>query len=118
MYKKIDMHVGPVIAQAKLVQKHVCSCRMPLVKTEIGTRYGIDLKSVRWVKFLCFGCGKEQPILVIDVWNELLVPQWFPLECLDVAAKIPCPPMPARWEKVEENMVSPAQRKPSELISL
>lgn len=113
MHQQIDIHVGPTIIQAKLESTSVCSCKKPLITSPVGTRYNADLKSVRWVKFQCFGCGKEQEIRVIDVWSKLLTPYWFPLACLDIDAMISFAPKPERWEPVEGNKVAPAHRLPS-----
>jgi hypothetical protein len=114
MYRKIDMHIGPTIAQTRLVQHHVCDCKMPVVNKEVreGTRYNVDLKSVRWVKFVCGGCGKESEIRVIDVWTPLLTPMWYPLECLEIDAAIPLAPKPEKWMPVKDNKVLPAHGVP------
>jgi hypothetical protein len=113
MYQKIDITVGPTLIQAKLESVSVCSCGKRLITTPVGTRYNADLKSVRWVKFQCFGCGKEQEIRVIDVWSKLCIPYWFPLACLDIDAMISFAPKPANWEVIEGNKVAPAHRLPS-----
>lgn len=114
MYKQIDIHVGPTLVVAKLVKQHVCSCKHPMISTGslLGKRYDADLKSTRWVKFQCFGCGKKQIIRVIDVWSELLIPQWFPLAMLDIDARIPITAKPENWEPVKDNLVAPAHRAP------
>lgn len=115
MYRKIDLHIGPTLVQTKLTQHHVCDCKKPIISTEvkIGARYNVDLKSVRWVRFQCFGCGKITEIRVIDVWTPLLIPQWFPLQCLELDAAIALAPKPLQWEPVKENKVAPAHAIPT-----
>lgn len=114
MYKKIDMHIGPTLARTRLAQHHVCGCRMPIVKEDVkvGTHYDVDLRSVRWVKFQCGGCGKVSEIRVIDVWTRLLVPMWYPLACLEIDAAIPYAPKPSQWERTTDNKVAPAHAMP------
>lgn len=114
MYKKIDMHLGPTLAVTRLVQHHICECRFPLINEDVkvGTRYDVDLKSTRWAKFTCGGCGKEKQIRVIDVWTRLLTPMWFPLTCLEIDAAIPYAPMPEKWIPVKENKLAPAHGIP------
>ena len=113
-YQKIDIHIGPTIAIARLENKRLCQCGMLYIKKDvpIGTAYRVDLRSVRWVKFQCKGCGKEFPTRLIDVWDELLIPHWFPLECLDLDAVIPLAPLPLKWEPVANGLVAPAHAIP------
>ena len=125
MYRKngkwvpeVDLHIGPTLAVARLEKRSVCTCGMNIVKndTPVGMSYDVDLKSVRWTKFRCGGCGKEFLMRVIDVWNSFLTPQWFPLACLDLDAGIPYAPLPENWEKVKENMVAPAHYVPGRIV--
>lgn len=114
MYKKIDIHVGPTLVRARLVEFSVCSCGYRHIRGEVkrGKQYDADIKSVRWARFQCFGCGKVTDIRVIDIWDELLIPTWFPLCLLDIDAKIPIALKPEKWEPVKDNMVAPALRRP------
>lgn len=111
---KIDIHVGPQIVVGRLEQKSICDCGLSIVNDDValGKQYDVDIKSVRWVKFQCKGCGKEFPVRVIDAWNSWLVPQWFFLDLLDIGAAIRCTPLPAKWEPVRNNMVAPAHGLP------
>lgn len=118
MYRKIDIHVGPTLVTATLEKRNVCDCGMNIVRDEapIGTEFNADLKSVRWVKFVCHGCGKKFVIRIIDVWGVLLTPQWFPLACLDIDAGIPYAPIPTEWRPVKDNMVAPAHGLPGKVV--
>jgi hypothetical protein len=113
-YKKIDIHMGPQICLARLENPKLCDCGFHFIKEEIrvGKEYFVDLKSVRWAKFQCGGCGKIFPVRLIDVWFDALTVQWLPLGCLDIDAAIPYAPLPTQWEPVKDNKVSPPWRKP------
>lgn len=117
-YRRIDITVGPKIFIARLETRKVCECGADFIQTSVPLkkRYAVDLRSVRWVKFLCHSCGRETPIRLIDVWSELLVPAWFPLGCLDVDLAIPLTPIPDNWMPVKNNLVAPAHGHPYSML--
>src|SRR5271157_4336684 len=117
MYKKINLHLGPTPIQATLVTDELCTCGKKYIHAPVGKQYVADLKSVRWVKWQCHGCGKESAIRIIDIWDERLIPEWFPLACLDIDAGIPFTPVPQNWEKVKDNKAAPAHRLPTERVA-
>ena len=114
MYRKIDIHIGPSLIRARLVAFSVCKCGHRHINEGVryGKQYDADIKSVRWVRFQCFGCGKVLEIRVIDIWDATLTPMWFPLCLLDIDAKIPIAAKPMNWQPVKDNAVAPAQRRP------
>jgi hypothetical protein len=112
----IDMHIGPTLVEAKLISDSVCDCGMKCFKedTAIGTPYQVDLRSVRWVRFKCFGCGKTLELRIIDAWSPLLLAQWTFLDSLDIAEMLPAinKPDSEGWVAVKDNSVAPAHHVP------
>lgn len=112
-YRKIDITLSPAIALAVLERRNVCSCGFDLIKPEvpIGTEYNVDLKSVRWAKFLCYGCGKTTEIRVMDCWDKFGA-RWIALDLLDLDRAIPFMPKPSHWIPAKENKILPKQGLP------
>jgi hypothetical protein len=119
MYKRIDIHAGPLLAEGTLERTSLCPCGNPFMSNHVvrGMRYNVDLKSVRWARFECHGCGKEFEVRLIDVWDEITQrPYWFPLDLLDLDRAIPFLPKPEKWQKVENNQVPPKQKNPRVIV--
>lgn len=115
MYRKINIEISPTLVVGRLDRKYLCACKKPFFKNDVplGTRYNVDIKSVRWVKYQCFGCGKESLVAIIDCHEGFPIPvSWFPVECLDIFPAIPLPAIPKQWQKVKDNKVLPKQTLP------
>ena len=115
-YQKIDIHVGPNLVPAKLISNSVCKCGLQIVSSNLGTEYQADTRSVRWIRWQCFGCGKTTETRIIDVWNIMLVPHWIFLDCLDIGMKIPIKKVNATWVTVADNMTAPAHHVPGKIV--
>jgi hypothetical protein len=118
-YQKINIEIGPTLMEAELITDEVCECGMKCIKSEIsiGTKYQVDLKSIRWVRYQCFGCGKTIELRVIDAWNSLLVAQWTFLDCLDIGQVIPIiKPEGKNWTTVKDNSLAPAHHCPGRIM--
>jgi len=105
------MHLGPALVPGRLERHSVCACGREFIKrtTPLGKYYDADVKSVRWAKLECAGCGKIQEIRIVDIWDrEGFSVMWFPLAVLDLDIAIKGPKKPASWEKVYDNKLAPA----------
>lgn len=114
MYRKIDIDYSAQLIIGRLERRNVCACNFSFVKEDvpIGKEYTLDLKSVRWAKFQCFGCGKTSEVRVIDVWEQGSKPTWTVLDLLDLDRAIPFMPKPDHWMPVKENKVLPKKQWP------
>ena len=108
MHRKIDISISPAIAIGHLERRSICSCGYSLLREEapIGKEYNVDLKSVRWAKFQCGGCGNVLEIRICDTWDAFGV-NWFVLDVLDLDRAIPFAPRPDSWIPVKDNKVLP-----------
>jgi hypothetical protein len=104
LYKRINIEISPQLMIGKLERKNVCQCNYPFVRedTPLGTEYHVDLRSVRWARFKCHGCGKISDIRICDVWDAFGV-NWFVIDLLDLDAGIPFRPKPDFWEPIRDN---------------
>lgn len=111
IYRKIDYDLTPALFVAHLICRDVCGCGASHVKEEtpIGREYNVDLKSVRWVRYECAGCGRTSDLRVIDVYPDdsslQYKPEWFFLDALDIGESFLGPPKPREWEPVKDNKV-------------
>lgn len=111
---KLNYDLSRNMITATLVTRDVCGCGQSHIKQEapIGREYAIDLRSIRWVRFQCFGCGKTKELRVVDTWPgladplQLSEPSWFFLDALDLGEMIAGPPKPRSWEKVEGGKIA------------
>lgn len=112
-YKKIDISISPAILAGTLERREVCSCGFLFIKEDVplGKQYQVDVKSVRWGKFQCGGCGKIHEVRLVDCWDSRGV-SWFILDVLDLDRAIPFMPKPDNWMPVKENRVLPKQAFP------
>ena len=114
-YRKINIELTTTMVAARLEKKSVCPCGHPMMKegVPLGMVYNIDLKSVRWVRFQCGGCGKTFPMLVADCHAGYPVPiTWLPVELLDIFPVVQPPPMPTEWQAVKDNKITGRQNFP------
>jgi hypothetical protein len=113
MYRKIDIQISPAITLGRLERRNVCDCGFDFIKKEVplGREYQVDLKSVRWVKFQCFGCGKITHVRAIDVWDKFGA-TWIILDLLDLDRAIAFMPKPVSWLPVDNNKILPKQGLP------
>ena len=114
LYRKINIDLAPQLVAGLLVARSLCACGISLIKSDVDTgTYYVDLKSVRWGKFRCAGCGAVFDFRIIDAYDPIfLTPSWFFLDLLDVGAGIPHAPKPKEWEEVRNNQVAPPFRVP------
>ena len=115
-YQRIDIVINPALVTGTLVVKAICQCGIEALKETVlvGKRYICDVKSVRWARWRCEGCGKVQDVRLIDVYSDMpFVPiSWFLLDLLDLGAGVPFAPKPTRWEDVRNGKVSPKRPAP------
>lgn len=111
IYRKLNYDLTPALVIAHLICRDVCGCGASHVKEEtpLGSEYQVDLKSVRWVRYQCAGCGRTSELRVVDVYPDNPFaewrPSWFFLEALDLSESYQGPPKPREWEPVKDNKV-------------
>jgi hypothetical protein len=118
-YQNILIDLSPKIMPGHLTRRSVCSCGHNQVADSVplGREYQCDIKSVRWARLSCAGCGKVTDVRLCDVWSPLgatlvMSPDWFYFDALDLGGAFTGPPKPANWEPVTNNRVGPPVRLP------
>ena len=111
-YQRIDIKVSPKLMRATLMLTAICPCGMRAYSDErLGEQVSVEINSVRWARWTCFGCGKVLDVRIADIYPDgpFVGIKWALLDLLDLGAAIPfnAAPKPARWEKVRNNMLPP-----------
>lgn len=91
-HAKIDIGIGPTLVVTHIKRLAICPCGNRLYRegVEVSTEYQVDIKSVRWGKFQCHGCGKELNVRFIDQYSEIdPKPRYALLDTLVLGEAIP-----------------------------
>ena len=121
-YRNITIDLSPKILPGHLVRRGVCgTCSHNQIADSVplGREYMTDVKSVRWARLTCAGCGKTTDVRVCDVWrpvgkgNFVMLPEWFYFDTLDLGDAYKGPEKSQQWEPVSNNRLAPPVRLPS-----